>query len=571
MYSHNTRYLSLFLVLQSNPILEAFGNARTIRNDNSSRFGKFIELQFKHTGSLIGASIETYLLEKVRLVHQSMGERNFHVFYEMLAAATLQERKQFHLGEYTARDFKMTSQSDCYGRRDGVNDAKLFDNLVLALKTLGFDTETQMDIFGVTVAFLHASNLSFVAVTDDSSQVDGNNPHLQPFLELLGIDEDSFQQAICEFDIEVGSKSYTRTVNKEMAEKGLEAFIKSTYGAMFSYIVQSINKKIDYKEQSQKLHGESTAAFIGVLDIFGFESFPVNSFEQLCINYCNEALQQQFNLFVFKTEQEEYRQEGIHWNFIEFPDNQEVIELIDQKMTGIIPILTDVCRAPRGTDSLFRDAMYKACGDNNRFEADNLQRGHGQFSVLHYAGPVTYDTEGFVEKNKDEIPRGASRLLQSSSKDFVQLLGKITEQPSTAPATSFSSSAPPPTSPSGSARSGGRPNKRPTIGSQFKKQLDELRSRIDKTVPHYIRCLKPNQSLQANEFNKGMIADQLRNAGVLEAIRVSRVGYSQRFEYQHFLDRYRVIDVNSANSVEDLVNSIATMVLSEEDVDEEEL
>jgi myosin-5 len=421
------------------------------------------------------------------------------------------------------------------------------------MRTLGFDPDAQLEIFGVTVAFLHASNLTFLAVTDDSSKVDDSNPHLEPFLNLLGIDKDAFQSALCEFEIEAGKLMYTRHVNKELAEKGLEALIKGTYGAMFSYIVQSINKKVDYREQTNKVHGQKTAAFIGVLDIFGFESFPCNSFEQLCINYCNEALQQQFNLFVFKAEQEEYRREGITWEFIEFPDNQDVIDLIDKKRTGIISILTDQCRAPRGTDSSFRDAMYKECSNQSRFEANALQRGHKKFSILHYAGPVTYDTEGFVEKNKDEIPRGASKLLQSSTKEFVQLLGKITECPA----------ASPPDSPRARAN-----NKRPTVGSQFKIQLVELRDRIDLTIPHYIRCLKPNQLLQPDEFDKGMIADQLRNAGVLEAIRVSRVGYSQRFQHKLFLQRYRVIAIGNADSVEALANAIAKMIWTEQNADE---
>jgi myosin-5 len=540
--------------LESNPILEAFGNARTIRNDNSSRFGKFIELQFKHTGSLIGASIETYLLEKVRLIHQASDERNFHVFYEMLAAATPQERTQLFLENYTARDFKMTSQSGTYTRRDGVNDAQLFDKLVLAMRTLGFDPDIQMDIFTVVTAVLHASNLDFVAVTDDSSTVDEKNAHVQPFLQLLGLDKDNFKQAICGIDIEVGNKLYTRDVDKKLAEKHLEALVKSTYGAMFSYIVQSINKKIDYREQTKKMHGSTTAAFIGVLDIFGFESFPVNSFEQLCINYCNEALQQQFNLFVFKTEQEEYRREGIQWEFIDFPDNQDVIDLIDQKRTGILSILTDQCRAPRGTDGSFCDAMYKTCGSMPRFEATNLQRGHKQFTIVHYAGPVTYETDGFVEKNKDEIPRGASKLLKSSSKDFVKLLGMMMDD---------SAGASGGTSDSDSPRASAK-KKRPTIASQFKMQLDELRTRVDSTMPHYIRCLKPNQSLMPNEFDKGMIASQLQNAGVLEAIRVSRVSYSQRFGHKVFVDRYRVIDVNNSATIESLVDSITAMVKSDD-------
>ena len=428
-------------------------------------------------------------------------------------------------------------------------DAFFVCNVDSAMRTLGFDPGMQMEIFGVATAFLHASNLGFIAVTDDSSKVDNTNPHLEPVLELLGLEKDAFQSALCEFDIEAGNMSYTRHVNKELAEKGLEALIKGTYGAMFSYIVQSINKKIDCMSKGSLMYGTKPAASIYVLDIFGFESFPKNSFEQLCINYCNEALQQQFNLFIFKTEQEEYRREGIAWEFIEFPDNQDVLDLIDQKLTGILSILTDQCRTPRGTDSSFADTMYKTCGNLNRFQANDLQRGHRQFSILHYAGPVTYETEGFVEKNKDEIPRGASRLLQSSKKEFVQLLGKITAGPTDLSDPSTSSL---------------RAKKRPTVASEFKKQLVELRGRVDLTVPHYIRCLKPNQSLQPNEFDEGIIADQLRNAGVLEAIRVSRVGYSQRMAHEVFLERYRVVAVGHADSVEGLANAIAKMIWSKE-------
>lgn len=303
--------LGLNVVLESNPILEAFGNARTVRNDNSSRFGKFIELQFKQTGSLIGASIETYLLEKVRLIHQNPGERNFHIFYELLAAATDEERQSYHLKGLAAKDFRLTSASGTFDRRDGADDAALFDDLVLALGTMGFDPQTQEDIFAVTVAFLHASNVTFSALSDDSSKVDDKNPSLKPMLKLLGIDFQEFQSAMCEYEIETGVDSYRRQVNQESAVKGLEAFIKGTYGAMFAFIVQTINKKISFKPSKRTPAFSAKAASIGVLDIFGFESIVNNSFEQLCINYCNETLQQQFNLFIFKSEQEEYKNEGM--------------------------------------------------------------------------------------------------------------------------------------------------------------------------------------------------------------------------------------------------------------------
>ena len=290
--------------------MEAFGNARTVRNDNSSRFGKFIELQFKQTGSLIGANINTYLLEKVRLVHQGDGERNFHIFYELLAAANEEERKMFYLDKYAPQDFKMTNQSGTYDRRDGVDDAKLYDSLVLSFGTMGFDQDIQKDIISVVSAFLHASNLTFTAPTEDTSAVDETNPHLDPVVKLLGLDKSAFLAAMTEYEIEVGNQSYTRQFTVEGAENTLASFIKGTYGSMFSFIVGTVNKQIDHKPKAGVPKELGKAGSISVLDIFGFESFKLNSFEQLCINYCNEALQQQFNLFIFKTEQEEYKKEG---------------------------------------------------------------------------------------------------------------------------------------------------------------------------------------------------------------------------------------------------------------------
>ena len=565
-------------VLESNPILEAFGNARTVRNDNSSRFGKFIELQFKQTGSLVGANIKTYLLEKVRLVHQSEGERNFHIFYELLAAAMDDEREKYMLGEFTAQDFKMTNMSGTYDRRDGEDDMELFDELVFAMGTMGFEPDTQNDILCCIAGFLHAFNLTFTAPTDESSKVDDSNPHLEPTLRMLGLDKEAFNSAMTEYDIEIGKQTFTKQLTTEGAQKALEAFVKGTYGAMFSYIVNTVNKRIDYKPARGTPKSQGKAASISVLDIFGFESFQLNSFEQLCINYCNEALQQQFNLFVFKNEQEEYKKEGkklasvavisslgcqriscithfcrtgIAWDFIEFPDNHEVLELIDKKAVGILPILTDQCRAPRTNDSTFLEAIYKQCGKHERFINSALHKGKGQFIISHYAGAVAYDSENFLEKNKDETPRGASQLLESSSKSFVQLLGKITMGDP-------------------NASQGKSSKKRPTLGSQFSKQLTELRSRIDLTKPHYIRCLKPNQSLLPDDFEPAMVADQLRYAGVLEAIRVSRVGYSQRYSHGGFIDRYRCIALDAVkrarddNRVDILVDHVAKTIWKEQ-------
>jgi len=510
-------------VRKANPVLESFGNARTIRNDNSSRFGKFIELQFKKTGSLIGACIETYLLEKVRLVHQSPGERNYHIFYELLAGASNEERDKYFLGGSVIEDYQLTSMSGTFDRRDGVEDYETYDELGKAMVTMGFSNSERNDIKGVTAALLHASNLNIVAISDDKSGIDRNCASLEAVINLLGFKADALESALCSFSIKAGRETHIRSLPKNKAEKCLEGLIKATYSAMFLLIVKKINSAITATPaQSGQRGGRSrdtgVAGFIGVLDIFGFESFEKNSFEQLCINYCNEALQQQFNLFVFKNEQEEYKREGIKWSFIKFPDNQDVLDLIDKKGCGVLAILDDQCKAPRTTDKTFAAELYKKCTSHTRFQADFLQVGALHFGVNHYAGTVDYDTKGFVQKNKDDLPREASDLLMSSSSAFVRELANIVS--------------------GGSARTA---KQKQTVGSQFTLQLKELRKRIDLTSPHYVRCLKPNAELVPDCYDSSMIVDQLRCAGVLEAVRVSRVGFPQRYAHSLFVLRYRTL------------------------------
>ncbi|EED86775.1 predicted protein, partial [Thalassiosira pseudonana CCMP1335] len=523
-------------VLQSNPILESFGNARTVRNDNSSRFGKFIEIRFNATGTLVSASIETYLLEKVRLISQSEGERNYHVFYEMLTGMSDEDLNRFILSDYTAEDFKMTSCSGTYDRRDGVQDTETYEELRDALEMMGFTPEQQNDVFSIAAVALHLSNLSINPIKGgEECEIDLENPHLEPVLQLLGVTRENLNQAICYFKIEARGQSYTRAVQKDKAEKGLEALIKATYSAMFDYIVKSINASITVKKSVNSLSGsvgrgttDSGRAVIGVLDIFGFESFKTNSFEQLCINYCNEALQQQFDLFVLKNEQEEYEREGIMWSFISFPENQDVLDLIWKKGCGILNILDDQCRAPGTTDKTFANDLYQKLTGKPRFEANFRQVGARQFGVFHYAGLVEYDTDGFVEKNKDELPREAADLLLSSSSSFVKELASI-----------ISSAASP--EPTKSARNVAGAKKSVTVGGHFSKQLQELRAKIDLTSPHYVRCLKPNGLLVPDHFDPLMIVEQLRCAGVVEAVRVSRVGYPQRYSHSQFVSRYRTL------------------------------
>ncbi|OEU13397.1 Myosin_head-domain-containing protein [Fragilariopsis cylindrus CCMP1102] len=528
-------------VLQSNPILESFGNARTMRNDNSSRFGKFIEIQFTRTGRLVGAQIDTYLLEKVRLVTQSIGERNYHIFYEMLSGSMGAEelRNYFIASTASPDDFKMTA-SGTYDRRDGVSDKDTCRALKAAMKTMKFSTEEQSDVFAAVAAILHSSNLTFCDL-DEYCSLDAHNVHLEPVCHLLGVTAEGLNQALCHFSISAGNDTQVQqNLEIDKAEKGLEALLKATYGALFTYLVTRINDSICYSpdqnesldENGERPHSkDAPSASIGVLDIFGFESFKTNSFEQLCINYCNEALQQQFNAFVLKNEQAEYEREGIEWSFIEFPENQDVIDLIDKRGSGILCILDDQCRAPGTSDRSFALDVYNKCKNQTRFSANRKQTAVLQFCVNHYAGPVEYTTNGFVEKNRDELPKEATELLQNSFNPFIRLLSTIMKN-SSAERNSSSNSA-----------SFGRT----TVGGQFRRQLKLLREKIDIMSPHYVRCLKPNDELVADHYDRAAVAEQLRCGGILEAVRVARAGYSNHYSHDEFLRRYRCLATPEIN------------------------
>eukprot|EP00980_Cylindrotheca_fusiformis_P004529 scaffold961_cov122-Cylindrotheca_fusiformis.AAC.37 len=527
-------------VLQSNPILESFGNARTIRNDNSSRFGKFIELQFTRMGRLVGAQIETYLLEKVRLVNPSGGERNYHIFYELLSGAvSAQElRRYFIAHSATPDDFKLTA-TGTHGRRDGISDEETCGALRAAMITMGFPDEELADIFATVAALLHASNLTFLDY-DLESALDNENIHLQPVCHLLGVTAEDLNRALCHVTISAGNEEQVQqNLPVDKAVKGLEALLKTTYGTLFTYLVSRINDSISYQREYDSEDDVSIydpnldpAAVIGVLDIFGFESFKTNSFEQLCINYCNEALQQQFNAFVLQNEQAEYEREGIDWSFIDFPENQDVLDLIDKKGSGLLCILDDQCKAPGTTDRSFAlDAMNK-CKNHGRFSADRKQTARLQFSVHHYAGAVEYSTQGFIEKNRDELPKEATELLQNSVNPFVRYLADVIEFDRNQKAALKSNSTM-------KFRRQESSVARETVGGEFRRQLRHLREKIDHMTPHYIRCLKPNDILVQDQFDKAAITEQLRCGGILEAVRVARAGFSNHYSHTDFVRRYR--------------------------------
>ena len=430
-------------VLQSNPILEAFGNARTIRNDNSSRFGKYINIAFTETGQLVRASVDTYLLEKVRLLHQAPGERNFHVFYQFLEAATNVERDELSLSGYTCSDFNLTNQSNTYDRRDNVRDADMHNEMVEAMGVMNFGTNIVQMLMRLVVAILFAGNLTFstrkTTTYGDAAVLNETEASLA-VAQLLGVSFENLAASLTSKVIFARGDIIKKGLDAGQAEKANEALIKSIYGAAFDFIAEKINASINYgsgrmpiaagAKRAQVVDISSpiniippNGASIGVLDIFGFETFDSNSYEQFCINYTNETLQQQFNKFVFKLEQQEYEREGILWKFIDFPDNQDVLDLIDKSRTGILQILDEQCIVEWGTERKFSLSLYSVCEKASpRFHVSSAQRVRNKFSVEHYAGLVEYSTENWLDKNKDQLPAACVELLESS--DF-ELMGLI--------------------------------------------------------------------------------------------------------------------------------------------------
>ncbi|CAH0482210.1 unnamed protein product [Peronospora belbahrii] len=507
-------------VLSSNPILESFGNARTIRNDNSSRFGKFIKMEFSAEGNLIGASIQTYLLEKVRLSYQGESERNYHIFYEIIAGATAEEKKRWNLK--TPTKYHYLNQSTCVKRKDGVNDAEQFGFLKTAMQTMGFDDDDMESIFVTISVLLHIGNLEF----DETHQASGTEgseissiceDSMKVVLDYLEVDKQGLEQAICNRNIQTKDEHYSIGLLPEASENARDALARFLYGKLFDWLVSRINEIVENEDRD--------APFIGLLDIFGFEDLEHNSFEQLCINYANETLQQHFNLTVLRMEQETYEKEEIQWSFINFPDNGPCIDLIQSKPYGILSALDEECIVPQGNDQNFSRKMYRQHEQNPHFSASKTEMANHLFVVHHYAGAVTYDTFGFCEKNKDILYPEITAIIKRSSKPFVRGLLQVSVEKK------------PPIK-----KSKGRSSSvaaRVSLGLQFRNQLKDLLETINVTDCHYVRCIKPNDKAKANLLMPKRVCDQLKAGGVLEAVRVNRAGYPVRIAHLQFIKRYR--------------------------------
>ncbi|KAJ1644397.1 class II myosin [Coemansia asiatica] len=517
-------------VLSANPILESFGNAQTIRNNNSSRFGKFIRIEFNFAGQIAGANIEWYLLEKPRVTNQSKHERNYHIFYQFIKGADKSVKDKL-LIDKGADGYNFTRK--CRQTIQGVDDRAEFDTLVRAMATTGFRSEEQVDLFRIIAAILHLGNMQFQATRNDEAVL-GEQVAAEKLCHVLGIQLSEFTRALLRPSIKAGRDWVTQSRTLQQVEFSVEALARSMYERMFGALVSRINAAMGRPD------GKST--FIGVLDIAGFEILETNSFEQLCINYTNERLQQFFNRTMFVLEQEEYKREGIEWNFIDFGmDLQPTIDLIDRtKPIGIMSCLDEECVMPRATDKTFTEKLHGLWA--NRSDKYDVPRFAMGFIVKHYASNVEYSTEGWLEKNKDPLNENVTRLLGNSSEPFVaQLYADYAD----------SDAGPDPSAlagPSGASRARVATTLKRgafrTVGQRHKDQLNLLLAQLNSTQPHFVRCILPNSEKRAGIIDTLLVLDQLRCNGVLEGIRITRQGFPNRVPFPEFRQRYEILAPN---------------------------
>ncbi|KAM4549321.1 unconventional myosin-If isoform 1-T2 [Odontesthes bonariensis] len=495
------------IILQSNPLLEAFGNAKTVRNNNSSRFGKYFEIQFSRGGEPDGGKISNFLLEKSRVVSQNESERNFHIYYQLIEGANNQQKEG--LGIMTPDYYCYLNQSGTY-KVDGTNDSKDFRETMEAMQVIGIPGDIQTQVLQIIAGILHLGNISFIEA-GNYGQVESTDLLAFPAY-LLGIDPNRLQDKLTsrKMDSKWGGKSESInvTLNQEQATYTRDALAKALYARLFDYLVEAINKAI------QKPHEEFS---IGVLDIYGFEIFQKNGFEQFCINFVNEKLQQIFIELTLKAEQEEYVQEGIKWTAIEYFNNKIVCDLIENKVNppGIMSVLDDVCATMHakgeGADGTLLQKLQAAVGTHEHFNSWN-----SGFVVHHYAGKVSYDINGFCERNRDVLFPDLIELMQSSEFGFICSL--FPENLNT-----------------------DKKSRPTTASSKIKRQANELVNTLMKCTPHYIRCIKPNETKRPKDWEESRAKHQVEYLGLRENIRVRRAGFAYRRVFNKFIMRYAIL------------------------------
>ncbi|XP_052830117.1 unconventional myosin-Ia [Octopus bimaculoides] len=506
-------------LLLSNPVLEAFGNAKTARNDNSSRFGKYMDIEFDFKGDPIGGVITNYLLEKSRVAAQSQGERNFHIFYQLLSADDTSFLKSLKISR-NAENYNFLKTSGCV-RVGTIDDKENFYAVKNGMEVIGFQIQEIFAVFQLVSSVLKLGNLEF----HHRSNVDGTNGcvlvneyEAQEVAELLGCSYEELKTALTQRTVEARGEKLKTDLSTADSAYARDALSKAIYSRMFSWLVQRINDGIRVKKKNK-------TKVMGVLDIYGFEVFENNSFEQFIINYCNEKLQQIFIELTLKEEQEEYVKEGIEWIHVDYFNNAVICELIEKNNVGVLAMLDEECLRPGTvTDLTFLAKLDSICSEHPHYESRGCKKSmsdrtlpHESFRLKHYAGAVTYRVEGFVDKNNDLLFRDLSQAMYRCKHPLLKDLF-----PEGNPA---------------------RPSlKRPaTAGSQFKVSVAELMKNLSSKNPNYIRCIKPNDFKKPIAFDEDLVRHQVRYLGLMENVQVRRAGYAFRQSYGHFLYRYKML------------------------------
>ncbi|XP_037112079.1 myosin-11-like [Syngnathus acus] len=518
-------------LLQANPVLEAFGNAKTIKNDNSSRFGKFIKLNFDVTGFLVSANIDTYLLEKSRCIRQGNTERAFHIFYYMVAGAKDKLREELLLEGFSSYRFLVAGHVEV----PGIEDDELFVETLEAMAIMGFTEEERIGMLKVVSTVLQLGNVKFEKERNTEQATMPDNTAAQKVCHLQGINVTDFTRAFLTPRIKVGREVVQKAQTKQQADFSVEALAKAMYERLFRWILARVNKTLDKSKRQ-------SSSFLGILDIAGFEIFEDNSYEQLCINYTNERLQQLFNHTMFVLEQEEYKREGIDWNFIDFGlDLQPCIELIERgnNPPGILALLDEECWFPKATDVSFVDKLMNTHANHVKFAKPKQHKDKLMFTVVHYAGKVDYNAASWLTKNMDPLNDNVTTLLSNSSSNFIQELWKDADRVvGLETITKMSESAAPTSTKSkkGMFR---------TVGQLYKESLGKLMTTLHNTQPNFVRCIIPNHEKRAGKMDANLVLEQLRCNGVLEGIRICRQGFPNRIIFQEFRQRYEILAANA--------------------------
>lgn len=537
-------------ILQANPILESFGNATTVRNLNSSRFGKFIKIQINTASKeLSGAHIDWYLLEKSRVISQDSKERNYHVFYQLLKGAPIEMLDKLLISETSVKDYEYL-KNGLTGSVDNINDKNDFQCLVKAFKIINFTEAEIFNVFKILSIILHLGNIHFRNLAKDTKQAvlsDDSDKVIDQASQLLGVSSEEFKKSFLSSKIKIGREIVNQHRTAIQAKFSIDALSKSLYEKLFQYLIDKINENFKSSTDSNNVFDENVDNYIGILDIAGFEIFDKNSFEQLCINYTNEKLQQFFNHHMFVLEQSEYMKEGISWRYIDFGNElKPTIELIegtdaDKRKTNIFSILNEECVVPKGTDKSFIEKLFKELESKDSkidkadlpFRANKLRDG---FLIKHYAGSVDYSVDGWLNKNKDPLSSSMIELLSNSKDTFISDFFNSLEVNLTDSPVKDNS----PRKKTGMFR---------TVAKRHKEQLNSLMDQLSKTYPHFVRCILPNNEKKAGVFNDKIVLHQLRCNGVLEGIRIARSGYPNRIDFKTFATHYSILSSISFNSI----------------------